>query len=121
VFSVAFGARPDGSPLLASGGQDGTVRLWDPITGQPTRAPLTGHTDWVMAVAFGTDPTGTIILASASVDRTVRLWDPVTGQLVRTLRRRRPASTVACNATGVAIGDDEGITVLDLTTATTGA
>jgi WD40 repeat protein len=58
---------------LASAGWDGTVRLWDPSTGQPVGTPLTGHTDLVSGVAFSPDGK---LLATASDDRTVRLWDP---------------------------------------------
>ena len=51
VKCVAF--SPDGR-LLASGGGDKTVRLWDPATGEHRRT-LTGHADGVWAVAFSPD------------------------------------------------------------------
>ncbi|MGV9855598.1 WD40 repeat domain-containing protein [Streptomyces sp. NPDC003442] len=70
IRSVAF--SPDGA-LLATGGGDRTVRLWDPRTRTPVGEPLTGHTGWVRSVAFSPDGT---LLATASGDRTVRLWNP---------------------------------------------
>ena len=72
---------PDGRQL-ASAGDDGTVRLWDPASGQPT-ATLQGHTDSVNGVAFSPDGRQ---LASASADRTVRLWDPASDQTTATLQ-----------------------------------
>ena len=68
VLSVAF--SPDGQRFL-SGGQDGTVRVWNADTDKPVGEPLTGHTGAVLSVAFS--PDGQRFL-SGSQDGTVRMW-----------------------------------------------
>ena len=52
VYSVAF--SPDGK-ILATGSNDGTVRLWDVATRRQIGSPLTGHTGAVYSVAFSPD------------------------------------------------------------------
>lgn len=74
VRSVAY--SPDGR-LLASGGRDNQIILWDTTTNQPIGNPLIGHTNRINSVAFSPHST---ILASASDDGTVRLWDTTNGQ-----------------------------------------
>jgi WD40 repeat protein len=79
VYSVAF--SPDGK-LLATGGFDNTIKLWDWPSGKELHT-LKGHTDQVYSVAFSPDGN---LLASGSKDKTIRLWDPKDGKFVRELK-----------------------------------
>ncbi len=67
VWSVAFSPQGD---RIVSGGQDGTVRLWQ-LDGTPAAAPFKGHEGYVLSVAFS--PQGDRIV-SGGLDGTVRLW-----------------------------------------------
>jgi WD40 repeat protein len=78
VYHAEF--SPDGK-VLATSGQDRTVRLWDAATGESRRV-LTGHSHDVNYVTFSPDGR---TLATASEDQTVKLWDASTGREHQTL------------------------------------
>ncbi|WP_442933263.1 WD40 repeat domain-containing protein [Micromonospora psammae] len=70
----------DGS-WLTSGGQDGTVRVWDPASGT-LRHTLTDQTGRVEALVAAPDGSW---LTSGGPDGTVQIWDPIIGTLRRSL------------------------------------
>jgi sterol desaturase/sphingolipid hydroxylase (fatty acid hydroxylase superfamily) len=79
VLSVAGSA--DGQRIV-SGGEDGTVKVWDAATGQE-QLTLTGHTRAVLSVAVSAD--GHCVV-SGSADGQVKVWDATTGQEQLTLK-----------------------------------
>jgi WD40 repeat protein/uncharacterized caspase-like protein len=77
VLSVAF--SPDGM-VLASGGDDHSIKLWEVETGRKLRT-LTGHPGSVSSVAFS--PDGKVLASGGS--KTIKLWEVATGRELRTL------------------------------------
>jgi WD40 repeat protein len=102
----ALEVAPDGS-WLASAGDDGELRIWDPTTGA-ARHILTGHTSRVRALAVAPDGSW---LASAGYDREVRTWDPVAGtarQILTGHPSRVWALRVAPDGSWLASAGDDG-------------
>ncbi|MFF2147797.1 WD40 repeat domain-containing protein [Kitasatospora sp. NPDC058190] len=118
VAPVAVGGRA----VAVSGGNEGTVRLWDLATGEPVGEPMAGHTGPVHAVAAA-ELDGRAVAVSAGTDGTVRVWD---------LTTRRPlhppltghtdwvtavaTATVQGRPVAVTGGDDQSVRVWDLAT-----
>jgi WD40 repeat protein/transcriptional regulator with XRE-family HTH domain len=61
---------------VASGGEDGTVRLWNLDDRRPTKTCV-GHTGWVYATALSSDGR---LLASGGDDAIIRIWAADSGE-----------------------------------------
>jgi WD40 repeat protein len=114
VNSVAF--SPDGK-IIASGGADKTIKLWDVTTGQVIKTLFTGHNNGFYSVVFS--PDGKTI-ASGGADKTIKLWDVTTGQVIKTLTKPNNGFySVVFSPDGKTIasgGADKTIKLWDVTT-----
>ena len=103
---------PDGN-LLATGGTDQTIRLWDPESGRDLKL-LRGHMGAVHALAFS--PNGKL-LASGSADTSVRIWELASGRELHAVTSNFGAvRAVAFSADGkmlAAGGNDGSLRFLD--------
>lgn len=70
----------DGS-TLASGGEDGVLKLWDHATGTLSRHS-SGHTGWIHATAVAR---GGSVVATGGDDADIRLWDNASGTVIAVL------------------------------------
>jgi WD40 repeat protein len=107
IQCVAF--SPDGK-LLAGGGFEGAIALWDAESGQ-LLSLLRGHSSYVEGLAFGLR--GKTLL-SGSLDGSVKVWDAERGSELKTLAPLAPITAVAFSADGrraAAAGQDGSIKV----------
>ena len=109
----AVAIAPDGT-WLATGGDDGSVRIWDPATGELDISATGG----IRAVAFAPDGTW---LATGGDDGSVRIWDPATGQQRAALTGHTgyvSAVAIAPDGTWLATaGGDRSVRIWDPATA----
>ncbi|MFT3764174.1 MAG: protein kinase [Minicystis sp.] len=103
--------------LVASGHFDGTVRLWDVISGQAIRVCRV-HTGAVWSVAFSADGS---TLASGADDKTVCLWDVAAARVLSVCEGHSQAvKSVVFSPDGNLLasgGDDKMVLVWDVATA----
>ncbi len=68
--------------MLASGGVDKIIKLWNIITGKVIRN-LEDHTDWVNSICLSSDGK---TLVSGSYDEYIIVWNVVTGKVIRKIK-----------------------------------
>lgn len=114
IVSLAFSS--DGR-ILASGSVDGTIKLWDPATGNQLRA-LKGHDGTVSSLAFSPDD---MWLASGRPDYTIKLWHVVSGREAQTFAGHTlHVSSVAFSPDGKMLASGSGDQTVKLWDVATG-
>lgn len=73
VRAIAAWSQPGGGTLLVTSGNDGVIRVWDPMTGRPASAPLTDGGPPLLSLVTMT-VNGRSLLGAGG-PRGIRLWD----------------------------------------------
>ena len=93
---LAMALSPDGQ-TLASGSEDGAIRLWNMRTHELVGSPMPGHNQAVWAVAFS--PDGQTV-ASGGQDGTIRFW------AVHGLKQQLPTIDTQTRVSGLTYSPD---------------
>ncbi|MEZ6140383.1 MAG: WD40 repeat domain-containing protein [Zavarzinella sp.] len=82
---LCLAVSPDGK-IVATGGYDGMIRLWERDTGKFVKI-LVGHNSYVRDLAWS--PDGQTLASAGTHDGTARLWDRETGLPLKILRKHK--------------------------------
>ena len=69
---------PDGRALLAAGSKDGSLALWETVSGTPLSPRDQQRSSVIWAICAPVTATGATLIATAGESYRVRLWHPVT-------------------------------------------
>lgn len=102
---LAFNGSGD---LLASGGSDGVIKLWNPVSGELLRS-FAAHPEpsrlfgvkGVGGLAFS--PDGAILVSFRSKDPIIKFWDVLSGTLLNSVSVATRLQSVSVNRNGVVI------------------
>jgi WD40 repeat protein len=81
----------DGAWRVASGAEDATVRLWDPVRGGGALMTLQGHTLPVLSLACDALAAGGVRITSGGEDNKLRIWRP-DAEALRAIEPDEPAA-----------------------------
>ena len=114
--SVVLAFSPDGQRLI-SGSRDGTVRLWDAVTGEPMGEPLQATPGIIHSLDFS--PHGNRIVTADL--RGIQVWDAATGKPLgkplKTLRGITQSVAFSPDGNKIVTADSRGtIRLWDITT-----
>ena len=108
VYNWGIAVSPN-QPLVAQATTQGSVRLWNAVTGEQIHS-LAGHDGEIQDMTFSADGR---LLATCMKGNVIFLWDVATGKRMRKLSAKEwsAACRLAFSADGRLLADADGITI----------